>query len=486
MQMNDNLKELLLWLIKYDENEFIEYKVDDEEPNDIGQYISALSNSAAILNENYGYLVFGVKDKTREIVGTTVSLKNKKKGNEEFENWLTRGLTPNINFEILEFQFEGKQIVIVRIQSAYNEPIKFKHEAYVRIGSLKKKLSYYPEKERLIWGKSNQYGYEEKMALANQTDRDVIKKLDFGKYYDLIDKEMPETHKAKIADFITEGFVKKSEFRYDITIMGAILFAKDLNEFSTLKRKASRIVIYDGNNKMLTKKEYLINKGYAISFEEIVNSINDTLPTNEEIGKVFREQTKMYPEIAVRELVANHLIHQDLSIKGTGPMVEIYENRIEIINPGAPLVDVLRLIDTPPKSRNEKIASFMRRINLCEERGSGIDKTILAIEYYQLPAPEFKVDESNDNTIAILYSQKDFKDMDRAERVRACYQHCALRYASRDYMTNPTLRERFDLGKNQSKTATRIITDTIEAGLVKSYESETNSRKFAKYLPFWG
>ncbi len=54
-------------------------------------------------------------------------------------------------------------------------------------------------------------------------------------------------------------------------------------------------------------------------------------------------------------------------------MVEIFDDRIEITNPGEPLVDTQRFIDTPPKSRNETLASMMRRFRICEERGSGID-----------------------------------------------------------------------------------------------------------------
>lgn len=85
----------------------------------------------------------------------------------------------------------------------------------------------------------------------------------------------------------------------------------------------------------------------------------------------------MYPELSIRELVANALIHQDFSQTGNSVMIEIYSNRLEVTNPGEPLVDTDRFLDTPPKSRNEILASFMRRINICEERGSGIDKIVL-------------------------------------------------------------------------------------------------------------
>jgi hypothetical protein len=98
----------------------------------------------------------------------------------------------------------------------------------------------------------------------------------------------------------------------------------------------------------------------------------------------------MFPELAVRELVANALIHQDLFVTGAGPMVEIFDDRIEITNPGEPLVDTQRFVDTPLKSRNEGLASLMRRFRICEERGSGIDKVVQQVELFQLPAPLFE------------------------------------------------------------------------------------------------
>ena len=115
----------------------------------------------------------------------------------------------------------------------------------------------------------------------------------------------------------------------------------------------------------------------------------------------------MYPEIAVRELVANALIHQDFAISGTGPMVEIFPDRIEITNPGTPLIDTLRFIDEPPRSRNQALASLIRRVNICEERGSGVDKVVFQVELFQLPAPDFQVTATH--TKAVLYASRSWR-----------------------------------------------------------------------------
>jgi len=85
----------------------------------------------------------------------------------------------------------------------------------------------------------------------------------------------------------------------------------------------------------------------------------DRLPSNEEIGKVFRSEVPMYPELSIRELVANAVIHQDFTLTGTGPMIELFDGRLEVTNPGTPLVDTQRFLDTPPQSRNEALASFI-------------------------------------------------------------------------------------------------------------------------------
>lgn len=190
----------------------------------------------------------------------------------------------------------------------------------------------------------------------------------------------------------------------------------------------------------------------------------------------------MYPELAVRELVANAIIHQDFSLRGTGPMIEIFSDRMEITNPGIPLVQVERFIDSPPRSRNEAIASFLRRVGVCEERGSGFDKVVSQTEFYQLPAPIIEVTE--EHTRVILFSHKPFAEMDREERVRACYMHACLKYVTRDFMTNATLRQRFGMDSRQISIASRIIKDAVETSKVKAKDPDT-APKHMKYVPYW-
>lgn len=210
--------------------------------------------------------------------------------------------------------------------------------------------------------------------------------------------------------------------------------------------------------------------------------MTNLLPSNEIIGQALRKDVPMFPDLAIRELVANAIIHQDLHASGTGPMVEIFSDRMEITNPGTPLVQAHRFLDSPPKSRNESLASFMRRVGICEERGSGIDKVVFETEYYQLPAPLFEV--TDEHLRVVLFSHKELKDMDKDDRIRACYQHACLRYVNRKPMTNATLRERFGIDDKNSAIASRIIKEALTAKSIKCYDSTVGSRA-RKYLPEW-
>ena len=256
-----------------------------------------------------------------------------------------------------------------------------------------------------------------------------------------------------------------------------------MGKFEDLARKVVRVIVYKGKNRLNTIKEHVAGKGYAVGFQDLIEYINSKLPSNEEIGKAFRKEVKVYPEIAIRELVANALIHQDYGITGTGPMIEIFEDRIEIGNPGKPLINTLRFIDSSPQSRNERLAFFMRRINICEERGSGIDKVVNSAEVYQLPAPDF-IEEENHLKV-VMYAPKSLRQMERKDKIRACYQHCCLKYVSADSMTNKSLRERFKIEEQNYSMASRIIADTIDEKLIKGFDPSSKSKKHAKYIPYW-
>jgi len=475
----EQLKKLLKNLISLpNETETVEFKENNFSPEDIGKRISALSNSANLHNKKNAYLVFGIHDISHDATGTTFLPSNEKIGNDQLEFWLSQHINPRIDFRIHEFEYNTKDIVIFEIPPAINQPIKFNNIAYIRVGSATPKLSDHSDKERKIWNNIQRNSFEKGIAKENVSSSEILNLLDYSKYFSLTKQEIPTETQQFVEKMAQHGLVRKVfDNNYDITNLGAILFAKDLNNFPTIKRKSVRVVLYRGNTKVDRIKEQEGLLGYAIAFEGLLDYINDKLPHNEEISKSLRKEVKMYPEVAIREFVANALIHQDLSISGAGPMIEVFDNRIEITNTGEPLIDTDRFIDHPPRSRNEDLASFMRQIGVCEEGGTGVDRALINIALYQLPAPSF---EKYDNfTKVTLYAHKDLKEMTLDDKIRACFQHCVLKYVEKSRMTNATLRDRLGIGEKNYPTASAIIRATIEKGLIKE------SEKPKEYVPNW-
>ena len=472
------------------ETEWLEWKRGNTNPEMIAEILSALANSAALHEHDFGYMIWGIENDTRKIVGTDFRPRQAKKGNEELENWLTHSLQPHIGFRINEWTHQGQPMVLFEIPRASHAPLRFQGEAYIRIGSVTKKLREHPDKEAALWATFARKPFETGIALADIAGPDVLTLLDFAQCLRMLNIPLP-TDQVGILDKLADErlIVRQPGGRYNITNLGAILFASDLEKFERLGRKTLRIIKYKGNDKANREREWQdapSRTGYANSFAAAVAFIQSQLPHNEPIGQAFRTEIKMYPDVAIRELAANCLIHQDFTVAGTGPMVEIYAGRMEITNPGKPLVDTGRFIGATPQSRNEGLAKMMRRMNLCEELGSGIVKTVKAIEMYQLPAPNFEVIAMPQAgfTRATLFAPKKLAAMDSQERIRACYQHACLCHVSERRMTNATLRERFGVEAKGASQISRLIREALDAGVVKLLDPSVGS-KGRCYLPFW-
>ena len=480
--MNESdLKKLLEELVQQpQESEWVEFKHNFHSPEEIGERISALSNSACIMNQDFGYLVFGIEDTTHNILGTSFKAKSHKKGNEELEMWLVTRLKPRIDFQIYEFDYDSKHISLFVIPAAKTQPIEFFHQAYIRVGSYTKKLNDFPEKQAKIWRNSGK-PFEMEIAKEGLSVSDVIKYLSTETYFDLLKIPYQTKKKGVIEKLMEDNIIVKVHSKYAITNLGALLFAKELKDFETVERKSVRVIVYKGTNKVETVREQIGAKGYALGFEGMVTWINGQLPANEEIGKALRTESRMYPEVAIRELVGNLLIHQDLNSKGF-PMIEIFTDRIEFTNPGEPIVNPDRFIDAY-NSRNDKLADLMRRMGFCEEKGSGMDKVFYYNEIYQLPPINVLIVEGK--TRVAIFAYKILNDLDKKEKIRACYQHACLKYVSNDKMTNQSLRDRFKIEDQNAATASRIIKDALEEGVIKLEDPENKSRKYTKYIPYW-
>jgi ATP-dependent DNA helicase RecG len=465
------------------ETPWLEFKVDYADPKNIGEYISGLSNSAAIHQKDKAYVVWGITDEEHVVRGTSFKPSEAKQGGEVLENWLLRLLNPRVYFSFHEFVYEEKPVVILEIPRAFGRPVQFQGVEFIRAGSYLQKLKDHPQIEKELWRVFDDVPFEDLITAENLDPDDALRMLNYPAYFDLLDLPVPADQKKILARLAQDRLIVENDSgSWDVTNLGGILFAKDLQLFRSLQRKAPRVIVYEGRDRLKTSREQVGKMGYAAGFAGMIEFIHALSPRNEIIGRALRKDVPMYPDLAVRELVANALIHQDLSVTGSGPMIEIFIDRMEITNPGFPLVGVERFLDAPPRSRNETLASLMRRVGICEERGSGVDKVVFETEFYQLPAPSFETPEGC--TKAVLFSHKTLKEMDKADRTRACYLHACLRFVRRNPMTNSSLRERFGIADHNSAIASRIIADAMSEEWIKPYDPE-QGKKYARYVPFW-
>ncbi len=429
----------------------------------------------ALANEGGGHLLLGVSnDPPRVVVGS-----------QAFLNVVNEA---DRLFQILGFRVEveavahpdGRVVVFQAPARPKGTAYSFEGAYWMRSGSSLTPMS--EDKLRTIFAEG-QPDWGEKPALIGVDAQRVVDLLDTQAFFDLLKSPYPTDRGGVLERLVAEGLIDSGADGYAISRLGALLLAKRLDQFPTeIARKAPRVIVYAGVNKLATRIDQLGVRGYAVGFSGLVEFVMEQLPQNEVIENALRTKVKLLPDDAVRELVANALIHQDLTLAGMSPMIEVYADRVEISNPGEPVVPVERFIDGY-QSRNEQMADIMRRMRICEERSSGVDRVITLAEDYQLPAPSFRA--AHRRTVVTVYGPKPFETMDREDRVRASYQHAALRWVMNQRMTNQTLRERFGLGEGKQAITSQIITATIDAGLIKADETVGDSRRYARYLPFW-
>lgn len=465
------------------ETQWVEFKHNNYEPRMIGEDISALANSAALYEKSCAYMLWGIDDTTHDIVGTDYNLQTLKKGNQELENWLRSLLSRNADFEFHTVHMNDVKVGVLIINRAANQTVMFEKVDYIRVGSYTKKLNEYPALQAQLWDRIRNSKFEERYAKQELELTEALRLLDYSSYFDITGVPQPTNEEGVSHYMLEEGVITKQDNGlFAVTNLGAILLAKKLSDFPKISRKAIRVVQYQGNNRMEMLKEDVSGKGYVAGFEGVVKYIEALIPTQEIINGALREKRAAYPILAIRESVANALIHQDFSVAGTGPVVEIFEKRIEITNSGTPLVDVKRIVDNPPKSRNEKLAALMRRLRMCEELGTGWDKIVLTCELLQLPAPKIELYE--DSTRVTLFAEIPFSSISVEDKLWACYLHACIKHVQGEQLTNSSLRERFGLKESSAGTISRLIKEAVSMELIKPLDPNTAPR-YMKYIPFW-
>lgn len=443
------------------------------------EHLSAFAN-----HTGGGYLVFGIDNATGSVTGIT------QKDVEHIVSQLTNlgreALEPPIVIDHAVADWEGTPILVVYIPEQQVKPVhrrgKSLEHAWLRSGGTTRKASRQEIGAMLINSRTPRWERITRLFPACFSGPDGVS----GHRGCLQASRTPFPAGTDIRRWLVDE--KMVEIDADggyITNFGAMAAARDLRQFDTLQRKRLRVIRYRGLNKVETIDEFEGQKGYAIGFEELIGYLKRILPHSEVIREALRVEVSVYPEIALRELIANALIHQDFTIAGAGPMIEVFDDRIEFTNPGGllPGKTVDRLIGATPESRNEVLASAFRRYRICEERGTGFQKVVTAVELFGLPPIAFVPAEKAFKVI--LYAPRKFSEMSQTERIEACYQHAVLKYLSSSAMTNTSLRERLKMHDKQRTQVSNLIRDAVVAGRIKRKNMDSQSSKFAEYIPYW-
>ena len=459
-----------LWMQSRSEHQRLEFKEAKTQYDNTKLF----KYCVALANEGGGTLLLGVTDKPpRRVVGSAAC--NDPVGMAEV---VFKAVGFRVDVE--EVAHPDGRVVVFHVPSRPRGTAYHLNGQYL-MRSGEELVPMSEDRLRKIFGEGLPDWLEEP-ARGELTPQQVIDLLDTQSYFALLERPYPTTQQAVLDHLLAERLIDRADSTFTVRRMGAVLLARRLADFPEVSRKAVRVVVYSGNSKVRTKLDQTWESGYAVGFRPLVAFVMSQLPQNEVVEEAIRRKVKLVPEIVIRELVANSLIHQDFTLTGTSVMVEVYDNRVEISNPGEPIVPVERFIDGY-QSRNERLADLMRRMHICEEKSSGIDQVVEAAETFQLPAPDFTV--GHRRTSVVILGHKPFQDMDREARIRACYQHCVLRWVMREPMTNQSLRGRFRLPDSKSAIASQIIAATVDAGRIKADEEAGTSKKLARYLPHW-
>ncbi len=346
-------------------------------------------------------------------------------------------------------------------------------------------MKEFPTIERSIWTSPKPVHVQFESAISAQilTSNHLFDLIDVPNFFERIDSPLP-TDEHQILQVLADSelITTANPGYWNITNAGAILLATRLQEFQSLKNKAARLIRYQGNSRVEIELKQTLSKGYASGFEELMNLVTDSLSKAKGLGKGSGKKKTVWPELALRELIANALIHQDYSTPDSGPLIEIFDDRIEVVNSGLPLVNEQRLVNSPPKTRNHKILSLMRQMNLATETGCGWDRIVAEAERCSMPAPLPEIDE--DTTRVVMLSPRALTDMDYSTRIWSVYQHACLKFANREHLSNGSLRERFGIELKNSAIVSRLIKEAVEAKVIVPYQAEIG-RKHMRYIPNW-
>lgn len=341
------------------ETEWLEFKTNYWQPDEIGTYISALSNSAAMHGRKTAYMVWGVDDTNHQVVGTTIDfLQDYKK--EPYEHYLARNLSPSIHFKFKEITFENKRIVILEIPAAINVPTEYCRERYIRIGSSKENLHKYPQREAALWASLSH-------GLPSLTNTDSERQeLNFSKlflYYATKNKTIkPNSFKKNLR------LLNEETGKYNLLA----LLLSDENAIS------ARVSLFNGENKSsgLKSVREFGNSCILYALEAIANYGKDVLNTTitDERNRVLERKDKyLFDNDAFREALINAFVHNNWQFLNS-PQISVYSDRIEILSHGVigPDQTFEGFFNGESKPVNPALAHVFMQLEISDRSGKGV------------------------------------------------------------------------------------------------------------------
>ncbi len=381
------------------ETEWLEFKANRFEPQVLGEYLSALSNSACLLGMPRGYLVFGIEDGTHAVVGTHFDPQAEKgKGEQLLPLWLSRGLQPNVGFEMHAVAYQGHRVVLFEIHPASDRPVQFYGTAYVRDGTSKTELAKYPEKERAIWGRRVDWSAQvcEQATLDDLAPEAIAKaRLEYATKFPAQADEMSGWDDAT--------FLNKAR----LTIRGGVTHASLLllgrPEASALIAPAVARISWLLKNERNEELDYEhFGPPFLLSVDRVLARIRNLTVRELPDGTLFPVELTQYDPWVIREALHNCIDHQDYGLRGRIQVVETPDSLL-LTNVGGFLPGQVEKVieqDAPLEIyRNPFLAEAMVNLNMIDTQGGGIKRMFLKQRQRFFPMPDY--DLSNPERVMV-------------------------------------------------------------------------------------
>lgn len=371
------------------ETGWLEFKANRYEAQEIGEYLSALANSACLAGKDRGYLVFGIEDKTHEVVGTRLDPSSEKgKGNQDLLLWLTLGIEPKVGVECEVIEHPSGRVVLFSVRAAWDRPVAFYGDPYIRIDSSKVPLEKHPDKQRAILLRRTDWSAQicERASLAD-LDPEAIR---------VAREQFSVKHprqRAELEAWDTATFLNKCKLTVQGAVTNAALLLVGLPEsaglLSPAVAKMSWILKDDANRELDYEHfgpPFLLNAGKLAA--RVRNLTLRALPS----GTLFPQEISQYDPWVLREALNNCIAHQDYGLHGRINVVES-PRMLRLTNVGSFLpgsVDTVIQQDSPPEIyRNPSLAEAMVELNLIDTQGGGIKRMFETQARRSFPMPDY-------------------------------------------------------------------------------------------------